>query len=534
MEGFDKQRVQIRWSIFVPISLLFVAAILLGLFQPEAFYNAENAVVQFAFLNFGWLFQISGVLFLLIVLYLGYSRIGNIRFGGPDAKPELTNWQWFSILLCAGIGTGIMFWGVAEPMTHFMSPPDKLGLAPGTEGSATFAMVTTFIHWTFIPYAMYTICGVAIAFAAYNMKLPYNVSSSLYPVFGKRIQGPVATLVDGVCLFSIAGGVSAILGVGTMQTASGIKLLLPGLVGDPRSVWVYVLAAIVTVYLVSSYTGLMKGMRLMSDVNTKLYFVMMVFFFFAGGLPMTQFILNLMTQSLGVFVGDFFVRTTYLSPVDGSEWPRWWPVYYWAIWVAYAPLMGMFFAKLCRGRTIREFVNFNLIFPCLFGILWFSIFGGASIFKELHGGAIWAMQKSGGLEVSVFAFLKNFPLSQMWSWIFIFVLILSIVTLCDSITRTVASLSTTIAHKEGVEPPVSLKLFWGLAMSSMALVNILAPAGKISGIDATKQIATVAGFPTLFLMLLMAFSVVRMVAKQDRYDLANCPKTAQVEEIADQ
>lgn len=528
--------VKLRKAIFFPICALLLAAIVLGLVKPEQFYNAENAIVSFAFDWFGWLFQLSSVWFLFVCIWLACSKYGDIRFGGPDAKPDMSDWQWFSILLCSGIGTGIMFWGIAEPITHFMNPPAALGIAPGSEAAANFSMVTTFVHWTFIPYAMYAIAGVGIAFVAHNMKLPYNVSSTLYPLFGKRIQGTVAAVVDGLCLFAIAGGVAAILGVGTMQTAKGLEVLQG--ITPTKQVWLFIIATIVLVYLLSSATGLMKGLRWLADVNTKLYFVMMVFFLFAGGAAMAQFILNMGAQSVGEFVQTFFTRTHYLSPVDGDQWPRWWPIYYWAIWLAYAPLMGMFFARLCKGRTVRQFVLFNLIFPAVFGIIWFSIFGGGAIKVELNAMAgqassIWELVSGGRLEGSVFAYLANFPFATFWSWIFVIVLILSIVTMCDGMTRTIASLSTSAAHKEGIEPPSWLKIFWGVNISSLAVINIMAPEGKISGIDATKQIATVAGFPILFFMCIMTACVIYLIVNQRKYDVSYFPEEAHVEEIKD-
>lgn len=504
----SKEGMRIRGEVFYPMAAIFLGAIALGVLAPEAFYKAESAIVEFAFVKFGWLFQLSSVMFLGICIYLGLSRYGSIKFGGEDAKPTLTDWQWFSISLCGGIATGILFWGIAEPITHFMSPPDYLGLKPGTEGAAMFSMTTTFIHWTFIPYAMYSIAGLGIAYCAYNMRLPYSVSSTLYPLFGRRATGLIGAVVDNMCLLAIAGGVAAVLGVGAMQAGSGLNSLTGIKTG--KTVWAAVLAITVSIYIISSYSGIMRGIRILSDYNAKIFLLMMLFFFAVGP---TSFILNLGVQGFGHFLNNFFERTLYLSPIDGSPWPRWWPVYYWAIWLAYAPLIGMFLARLSYGRTIRQFLMFNLVLPSVFGLVWFSIFGGSAIHSQIHGGKIWESIQGSGLEVSVFAFLKNAPLGIAWSWIFIVVLILSIVTLCDSMTTTVASLSMTGSHLENKEPPAMMKIFWGVVMASMAIINLLSSSGKISGIDATKQIATVAGFPILFFMCLMAFGTVRAIVK---------------------
>jgi len=522
MEKINKAN--LRMSIFVPMSIIFMLAIIVGLVAPEAFFNALNATAEFAFVNFGWLFQISGNIFLAMCLYLMFSKYGDIKLGGKDAKPELSYWNWFAISLCAGIGTGILFWAVVEPLTHMYAPPEVLGLVPGSEAAAMFSMSQTLIHWTYIPYAMYAIAGVGIAFAVYNVKLPFQVSSMLYPIFGKKIKGSMGSIVDNICLFAIAGGVAAILGVGTMQIGSGINILTGIQTG--KGLWIAIVAVIVVTYIISSYTGLKRGIRWLSDNNAKLFIVMLVFIFVFGP---TRFILNFMTQSTGHFIQTFFERTMYLSPIDASPWPRWWPIYYWAIWLAYAPLSGMFFARISKGRTIKQFMMVNLVLPATFGLVWFSVFGGSAINLQMNGAGIFEAMQTGGNEVAVFSFLQNFPMAGLTSVIYILAIYISIVTLADSMTSTISSLSTTAFNSAEVEPPGKVKIFWGVVMSSLAIINLLAAGGKISGIDATKQLATVAGFPILFLMVAMAFTSMYMIINYKKYDVVNCPETAKLD-----
>ncbi len=507
------EKATLRYSIFIPMSALFLFSIVVGIVAPEAFFNALNAIAGFAFEKFGWLFQISSVLFFFMCLYLAFSKYGNIKFGGKDAEPELSYWNWFAICLCAGIGTGILFWGVVEPLTHMFAPPEALGLTPGSEAAAMFSMTQTYIHWTFLPYAMYGICGVGIAYAVYNVKLPFQTSSMLYPFFGDKINGWVGAVVDNVCLFAIAGGVAAVLGVGTMQIGSGLHILTG--VETGKVLWIGIVAAIVITYIVSSYTGLQRGIKWLSDKNAKTFIVMLILVFVFGP---TGFILNLGTQSTGHFIQNFFERTLYLSPVDGSPWPRWWPIYYWAIWIAYAPLTGMFFARVSKGRTIKQFMMVAFIIPAIFGMLWFAVFGGAAINLQLNGAGIFEAMQAGGNEVAVFSFLQNFPLSGLTSAIYLVVIFVSIVTMADSMTSTISSLSTSAYNNADMEPSGKIKIFWGVVMSSLAIINLLSAGGKISGIDATKQISTVAGFPILFIMIAMAFGSVYMIVKQEKYD----------------
>jgi choline/carnitine/betaine transport len=514
------EKAQLRLGIFIPMATIFLAAIILGLVAPKAFYDVENAIVQYAFDSWGWLFQWSGNILLGICAWAAFSKYGKIRLGGENAKPTLSKWNWFAISLTAGIATGILFWGIAEPITHFMSPPETLGLTPGTEEAAMFAMSQSYIHWTFVPYAMYSVAGLGIAFATYNMKKRYSVSSVLYPVFGEKVYGSVGTVVDNLCLFAMAGGVAAVLGVATMQISAGLNYLFG--IESTKIMWIAIVGVIVASYVVSSYTGLNRGIKFLADKNSKLFIGMLIFIFLFGP---TKFILSLGTQSTGYFMDNFWSRTLFTSPINGSPWPRWWPIYYWAIWLAYAPLTGMFLAKISKGRTVREFMTVNLLFPAVFGIFWFMVYGGAAIDLELNGAGMWAAIQNVGLEVSVFEFLKNYPLATLTSVIFILAIYVSVVTLADSMTSTVSSLSTSAYNNAEAEPPGQVKLFWGTIMSSIAIINLLAgSAGEISGIDATKQIATVAGFPILFLMLLMGYCTVRMFTDREKYDIAYFPE----------
>lgn len=524
MKNNNENKAALRYDIFIPMAILLGAAVLLGLFWPKGFYNLETSIVTWAINNFGWLFDITGFGLVLMVFFLIFSKYGNIKFGGPDAEPEIAGWNWFAMSLCAGIATGILFWGIAEPMTHFMNPPKFLGLGSGTTEAAFFSITTSYLHWTFTPYAMYGICGVVIAFAAYNMKLPYRVSSSLYPLFGEKSFGIGGTIVDNICLFSMACAVAAVLGVGTMQIGSGLNILTG--VTSGRGLWTIIVAIIVATYIISSYTGLKRGIQFLSDQNTKIFLLLMIFVFIFGP---TQFILKIGTESFGKFIGNFAESSFLLSSMEGSSWPRWWPIYYWAIWLAYAPLVGMFLARLVKGRTIRQFMLVNVLAPAFFGMFWFAVFGGSAINIQMNGGKIWETIQNSGLEVSVFAFLENFPLSGLMSFILIIAIYVSIVTMADSMTSTVSRLSTTAYKNPEQEPPTRVKFFWGIVMSAMAIINILAPQGEISGIDATKQLATVAGLPILFAVIAMTIAGLKAIIQHEKYDIANNPETAKID-----
>jgi choline-glycine betaine transporter len=371
------------------------------------------------------------------------------------------------------------------------------------------------------------VAGIAIGVAVYNLKLPYRVSACLYPILGKKAMGAIGTFIDILCVFGLAGGVSASLCEGALQLGAGLGILTgltPG-----RVMWIIILVAVVITFLISSYTGIGKGVRLLSDTNAKLYLGLMAFVLLFGP---TAYILNCATQAFGFHIQNFFTQSTYLSGFDGEMWPTWWTINYWSWMIAYAPLMGIFLAKVARGRTLREFTIYNFLLPGLFGIVWFGIFGSSSIFYEVgSGGSIYQSMMDLGTESAVFAFFEHLPLSKILDVIFLFTAFLSIVTLCDSMTTTISSLSINSKDAATSEPPAPIKIFWGITVSLVCFVNLATAStvGNVSGIDATKQLAISTAFPLLFVMILMLISGVLMLTHYEKYDTVDHPEASVVD-----
>lgn len=509
---------KIRWEVFLPMAILLVVPVIIGVLHPDGFYNLQTSIVNFAFNNFGWLFNSVVFLLIFICLFLAFSKYGKIKFGGSDAKPTVSYWNWFAISLTAGIGTGLLFWGVAEPLTHFSNPPEALGLEPGSEAAAVFSIAAIMEQWTLAPYSLYVICGIAVGYAHYNLKLPYSVSSTLYPLIGKKAFGLTGTIVDNVCMFAIAGALSAILGEGVLQIGSGIAHLTNLPTGPVM--WAILVIAITVTYIVSSYTGLQKGIRILSDFNTKLFILLMIFICIFGP---TAYMFNLGTDGVGHYLSNMAKMHLWTSPIDGSDWPKSWPIFEWALWMANAPIIGMFLARIAYGRTIRQFVTLNLLLPAGFGALWFWIFGGSAIYFDWKdGGQLWSLIQESGVELSLFAFLEHFPLATVISWVMLVAIAISFTTLADSLTTTVSSLTTTGNTIEDPEPPTKIKIFWGTVMGLMALLTITAgTGGEITGIDAVKQMATVAGFPVLFFIIAQTSSTIKAVMKKEKHDSMN-------------
>lgn len=352
-KGLDNFK--IRKGVFYPLCAIYLIVILLGVFMPEAFAAFENGVVSLAAGWFGWLYQIITIVLIVICVWVLVSKkVGNIKIGGPDAKPTMSKWNWFAISLCGGIATGIVFWGIAEPITHFIDGIPGLVEGGGTRMSALYALSTCYMHWGLPLYAYYCAAGIAIGVCVYNLKQPYNVSSSLYPLLGERANGAFGSVIDLLCVFGIAGGVSASLGVASMQLGAGLGILANF---TPNAVhWAIIMVFIVATFIISSYSGINRGVRWLSDKNAKIYLLLLIYVFFCA---QTKEILAMSTESMGFFAQNWIVQNTYLGVMaDGastSMWPTWWTINYWSFMIAYTPLTGMFLAKIAQGRTLKEF-----------------------------------------------------------------------------------------------------------------------------------------------------------------------------------
>ena len=522
------KKVTIRKPVFITMAAIYIFVIVLGLVSPEKFANAEAAIVDFACINFAWMYQILTVCLIGFCFWVMFNKkVGDIKLGGKDAKPFMSKWAWFVITLCGGIATGIVFWGIAEPLTHFFDGiPLFPGIEPGSPEAAKLALSTTYLHWGLGEYAYYAVPGIVIGFAVYNMKLPYRISSCLYPLFGKAVMGKVGTFIDILCVFGIAGGVSASLCEGALQIGAGLGIITS--VTPGHFIWLVILTTVVITFILSSYTGINKGVRFFSDANAKIYLALLAFVLFFGP---SMYILNLATEAMGWHVSHFFEQVFYTGSwnvIDGEPdmWPTWWTVNYWSWMIAYAPLMGIFLAKVARGRTLREFTIYNFILPGLFDCIWFGIFGGAAIkFDQDTGSSIWNLMGESGTEAAVFGFFENLPATKILQVVFIFTVFISIVTLADSMTTTISSLSINAKNAATVEPPAKIKIFWGICLSLVAFVNLATAStvGKVSGIDATKSLAISVAFPLTFVMILILVAGVKMLVNADDYNVVDNP-----------
>lgn len=493
-----KQGTSLNKIVFWPPFLLPFAAVALSFINEAAFAAVMNNTYAWIANNFDWLFSILALFFVLICVIIFISPIGKVRFGGKDAKPRYSFLVWFAMSLCGGIAIGITFWGVAEPVTHMMAPP--AGIQPGSPEAIVFSMSSVFLHWSFTPYSFFAICSVAIALAAYNYGQKMTISSGLYFLIGDKCNGIIGKVVDAICLFALAGSISTSLGTGVMQISSGLQSVFG--VNPSIFIWLIVDIVIVGGFLTSSMLGVDKGIKWLSNQNLKFYIILMLFIFIFGP---TAYICQIGVEGIGAYLGTFFEKSAFLGAAVGdNSWSHSWTTYYWAWWLGAAPVVGVFLARLCYGRTIREFLAVNFIGPSVFGILWFSIMGGTAIDMQ-HSGAfdIWGAIQTYGMESAVFQFLAQFPLGLLLSIFFLIISAASFITMADSMTYVAAVMSTNGMRNEE-EPPQLMKAIWGLTMGSLAWVMIC-----FAGIVGTKMLPVVAAFPLLLVVFALGCSIIR-------------------------
>ena len=502
----QRQRIS-PWVFWPPVAALLILLVY-SLVDEKAFYSSVSGAMGWISTNFGSFFLLSMFSFVVFLVGLALSRFGNIRFGGDGAQPDFSYWNWFAMSLCAGIATGILFWGIAEPIYHVAGPPSSLGLEPNSRGAALFSISTCFLHYTVIPYAAYLICAVPIALAYYNHHRNFTVSSGLYFLLGDRCDGGLGKAINCLCLFAIAGGLAASLGGGVLQISQGLNVIFG--IAPSKFIWLIVSMSIVFAYTLSSYTGLQKGIRILSDNNAKAYALILLLVILLGP---TRFIFNLGVESLGIFLDNFCSKALFSAAVSDDQWPSWWTIFYWAFWAAYAPLVGLFLSRLAKGRTLREFIFMNMLAPSMFSIIWFCGFGGTAIDIQINQGIdLLAQMKAQGMEVAVFNIFENFPMGTFLMGLFMVCVVISFITIADSMTSCMAAMSTRgITVDDDSEAPARLKIIWGIIIGFFAYVMIAA-----AGSDGIKTVVVLSGFPILFIMISMIASTLKGVIQSSQ------------------
>lgn len=504
----ENNKKKIQWSVFIPAFLVIGGAAIMGLINNTMLSKASHTIFTWALTNFGWLYQIVAITCLVLAAVFAFSKLGKIRFGGKNAKAKHSFGAWFAMTLAGGIGTGSITYGVNEVMIYFgniYGELDKTGIMAGTEEAGFFGMGRVLYNWTFIPYAIYSLVGVAISYMYFNKKEELSVTSSLIPLFGERVKkGAWRTIVDTLSIIAIALGLASSMGGGLALIGTGLNTVY-GIKQGPV-VWFGLFGVIMVTFSISALKGIDKGLKWLAKGTTYIFYALLIFLFVAGP---TVYILNMMNAGMGHWLDNFW--TWGLDPyiVNGEALVTWWTLYDWSSWIAYAPLMGIFFALLAYGRTIRQFMIVNWILPSTFNVVWFSVWSGTGLKWQSEGVVdIVAAIKENGAVSGLWAFLQQVPISVV-------IIPLVIITLIAAFSTTVNSMSTTIAAvctkgaRADQEAAGWLKILWGVSIGLIAVIMV-AFAGGAQGVDGVKYLAGCGGFVVLPVFVLQIISLFKM------------------------
>lgn len=444
--------------------------------------------------DFGWFYLLSVVFFIVFLVGIAFSKYGKIPLGKDGEKPEHSTFSWFFMLFAAGMGIGLVFWSVAEPMSHFLHPPYGEG---GTSDAAVLAMRYSFMHWGIHPWACYAIVGLPLAYFQFRKKRPALLSQCVAPVIGEtNANGWLGSIIDVLAVFATVFGVATSLGLGAMQINSGLYYVF----GVPyhNAVLIGIIAVATVLFITSSVSGIDKGIKILSNSNMALMAILLLFVFFSGS-PL--FTLNLMVDSFGQYISNFISASFWTDPFgESGGWLNSWTVFYWAWWISWGPFVGGFIARISKGRTIREFILGALVCPMLLSVVFISIMGSNGIAQEMSGVAAVSDGMNENISYALFALLEQFSFSKVTSFIAVVLICVFFITSADSSTF-VCSMMTA----RGVQnPPNSLKVFWGITEGTVAAVLLL-----VGGLTALQSVAILSAFPMIFICFLLAASILR-------------------------
>jgi len=495
------------------VSLLIVLGLsAFGMARPKLL-DTWTAMVHAGIIeHFGWGYLIAAFVFLLFCLFLAFSKYGEIKLGGDHERPQYSYYGWFSMLFAAGMGIGMIFWGVAEPMSHYLNPPEYITKASGD--AAEFAMLYSFFHWGLHPWAIYIVMSLSIAYFSFRRGMPPLISSCFYPLIGDRIYGIHGRFIDILAVFATVFGIVTSLGLGAMQITSGLASVFHFEVSF--TVIVSVIALVTVLFMISSMTGLDKGIQILSKANILLALLLLGFMFVVG--PSTS-ILNIFTDTISQYFSRLLRMSLDTNPFQGQQWTRSWTLFYWAWWISWSPFVGMFVASISRGRTIREFILAALLVPPLLTFVWFSVFGGAAFHVELTQGADIAATVADDVSTGLFKLYAHYPLSPVLSIITVLLLGVFFVTSADSATYVLAMMTS----QGNPTPPAGKKILWGLTISATAVALL-----HSGGLEALQRMAIAAALPFAVIMLLLCKSLhkgLRYELKEQRQNLEGCEKT---------
>jgi len=485
-------------SSLIIISLLVLTTVIVGKPMEQWFAKTQNYIAN----NVGWFFVLLVNCVLFFAVFLGFGKYKNIRIGGKNAKPEFSKMGWFAMLFSAGMGIGLLFWGVSEPINHFNSNPLISDSGNAVEAAKT-AMGISFLHWGIHAWALYAIVGVALAFFTFNKKLPLTIRSVFYPLLGEKIYGPIGDIIDIVSVIATLFGLATSLGFGVQQVNAGLEYLFD----IPSSSMVQIVLIVVITFFatMSLVLGLDKGIRVLSEWNMRLALFLMVFLLIVGP---TLFIFKSFVQNIGYYINSFFELSfwtnSYMGVQAAKNWQNSWTIFYWAWWISWSPFVGIFIARISKGRTIQEFIFGVMLVPTLLTFLWFTVFGGSAIYQEFIGNHSITEAVNNNMATAIYYLLEQYPLTIFASVVTVILVVCFFVTSSDSGSFVVDTLTSGGRH----DAPKGQKIFWA---SMEGLIAIVLLAG--GGLAALQTATILSGLPFAIIIIVMCFSLYKSLGE---------------------
>src|SRR5690625_4433904 len=485
-------------NVFWYAVVICAAIVLWGAFFPDQLNNTTTAITTFIYDKFGWYYMFVIMGMIILCLFLMFSRFGKIKLGKKGDKPEFSYPAWFAMLFSAGMGIGLMFFTTAETISHaFISSPNA---EPGTKQAIIESLQYTSFHWGFHGWGLYAIVGLILAYFNFRLGAPGLISATLEPLLGKKIaRGPLGVIVDTLAIFATVVGVSSTLGLGSAQINSGLAFLF----NAPKTFWfqAIILGISTVLFIISAWSGIGRGIKYLSSINLWIATLVIIILFLVGP---SMYILNMFTTTIGKYAGNFIEMSLELKPIDPDkrQWIDDWTIFYWAWWISWAPFVGMFIARVSKGRTIREFVAGVLFAPTILSLIFFSVFGGSALHVERTG---LAKLSALATETVTFGMYEFYPLGTFLSVITVFIIVIFFVTSADSATFVLGMFSTG----GQLNPSNVIKITWGLILSSTSAIVLYS-----GGVEGFENMLIIAALPFSIVILLMITSFFKKVNEQ--------------------
>ncbi|MEU8239538.1 BCCT family transporter [Actinoplanes missouriensis] len=475
-----------------------LAIVLWAVLAPGSVARAGDAGLSWTIGTFGWFFVLAADVFLVLAVVIAAGRFGRIRLGADDEEPEFTTLAWVAMMFSAGMGIGLVFYAVAEPIQHYASPPPASGALAATDRAGSVAMQYTLFHWTLHPWAIYAVAGLALAYSTFRRGRANLLSAAFHPLLGARADGPAGALIDLLAIFATVFGSATSLGLGALQVAAGLGIVAG--VPDSRTLELIIIGALTAAFVASAFSGLDRGVKWLSSINLVLAGLLALFVFVVGP---TVYVLEVLPAAVGDYLDGLLVMSTRTGAFSDPDWMGAWTLFYWAWWISWAPFVGTFIARISRGRTVRQFVVGVLLVPSGASAIWFSIMGGSALRAQATGSADLIADVREGAEYALFGLLDAMPLAGVTSTLAVVLVGLYFITSADSASLVLASLSSGGA----LRPRRLLVVMWGVLMGAVAAALLLA-----GGLQALQQATIVVALPFVVVMLILAASLVREMA----------------------